>query len=400
MRAPSQERRSNGPRRVLNKTAAFLVATFAATAAVAQPQTGADVPSQPAEATTGTADETAVDPSRAQAREAFRLGSTLARQGQWSDALASFERSSELHPHPVTTYNLGYVERALGHLTRARKYLQLALEQESAGQSAHRAATANKAGERLPEDLAALARGYLVEVQQKLVRTVVLVESSDVAIAIDGRPLEVVPVAPGSRPLLIAGTLPAGPAQRAPSTTFDLLIDAGSHVVLVSIKGKPDAVLTRVFQQGSAETLRLPGAAAREPVPPPQEPKPEPKLQPAAPPSEEGPGLAPWMWTAFGLGAVGIVTGSVFGILALDLESNLQNTCRSMTNCPEGSQDDIDRLGTYATVSDIAFIVGGAGIGTGAVLWFLDDRGSSKEGATVTVQGGARSGRVSVTGRF
>src|SRR5688572_3731947 len=95
-----------------------------------------DPPAEPTES------EASDDPNLQRAREAFRLGSTLARQGQWQDALAAYERSAELRPHPVTTYNLGYVERALGHLTRSRKFLELALEQgPSAG------------SEPLPEDL-------------------------------------------------------------------------------------------------------------------------------------------------------------------------------------------------------------------------------------------------------
>ena len=61
--------------------------------------------------------ERSEDPNVERAREAFRLGSTLARQGQWQDALSAYERSAELRPHAVTTYNIGYVERALGHLT-------------------------------------------------------------------------------------------------------------------------------------------------------------------------------------------------------------------------------------------------------------------------------------------
>lgn len=310
----------------------------------------------------------------------------MARQGQWRDALAAFERSSELHPHPVTTYNIGYVERALGHFTRARKFMQLALVQSSGAET-------------LPEDLAALARGYLVEIEPKLARVAVTIEAVDVALTIDGRPLEVTQSAPQQRPLLVAGTASPGPAERPPAMAFDLLIDPGTHVILVSIPGKQDTAVTCAFDRGSSTTLQLPEPAKPASPPSTAQPRRVQQRSEAAPSSDET-NLAPVMWTAFGIGAAGIVTGSVFGVLALDKQSTLEDACSSPTDCPKSSQGDIDHLNTYALVADIAFIVGAVGAGTGGVLWFLD-RGQSKEQVTtLTVQGGPRSGAVSVTGRF
>ena len=69
-------------------------------------------PSDSGTATSAAAPEES--PQILQARDAFRLGSTLAKQGRWSDALAAFERSARLKEHPVTTYNLAYCARALG----------------------------------------------------------------------------------------------------------------------------------------------------------------------------------------------------------------------------------------------------------------------------------------------
>jgi hypothetical protein len=63
------------------------------------------------------ADETA---SLAQARAAFAEGAARVGRADWAGALAAFERSAALRPHPVTTFNLGACERALGHYTRAR----------------------------------------------------------------------------------------------------------------------------------------------------------------------------------------------------------------------------------------------------------------------------------------
>src|SRR5712672_2584157 len=60
------------------------------------------------------------DPNVALARTEFVRGNDLATSSQWAAALAAFEHSYELRPHPLTVFNMGVCERALGRLTRAR----------------------------------------------------------------------------------------------------------------------------------------------------------------------------------------------------------------------------------------------------------------------------------------
>src|SRR5438128_1737362 len=99
-------------------------------------------------AETSKSGETAEDPATATAREAFRTGAARALEKRWSDALEAFRRSAALHPHPVTTYDIGYCEKELGHLTRARKSLRAALRERGAG------------GESLPEKFRVEADRY------------------------------------------------------------------------------------------------------------------------------------------------------------------------------------------------------------------------------------------------
>jgi len=66
-------------------------------------------------------------PDVAEARAAFEEGTKLAKEERWAAALEAFERSEALHPHPVTSYNIGYCELVLGHPTLARKMLGEAL---------------------------------------------------------------------------------------------------------------------------------------------------------------------------------------------------------------------------------------------------------------------------------
>jgi tetratricopeptide (TPR) repeat protein len=131
------------------------------------------------------------------ARDAYRLGVSLIKQGQWNDALAAFERSFRLKPDAVTAFNIGYCERALGRLTRARASFRRAL-----------------AAPELPPDKAAEARGYVAEVESRLSRVVLTLSPAGASVAVDGRPLEVShdggdPRAPAAE--LVAGTREPGP---------------------------------------------------------------------------------------------------------------------------------------------------------------------------------------------
>ncbi len=67
------------------------------------------------------------------------------------------------------------------------------------------------------------------------------------------------------------------------------------------------------------------------------------------------------------MGGVGLVIGSVFGILALGTKSTLDSHCVNKT-CPASEQSDIDSLSTKSTVSTVGFGVGIVGVAVGAIL--------------------------------
>jgi tetratricopeptide (TPR) repeat protein len=313
-----------------------------APAALAQP--GAAEPGSPE---APAPEPSAAEPATEQARDAFRLGSALARQGQWNEALAAFERSQQLRPHAVTLFNVGYVERALGHYTRARKNLRTALDAQ--GDAA------------LPEELAVEARAYLTELERKLSRTTILVDS-ETAIAIDGRPLE----AEGSGRVFIAGTAPLGPGTVPGVERFELLANPGHHTITLSRDGRANEVFEENLAPGS-------GAAIRWSTAPPEL---EEKRSPATGPDvsqgeadtsalEDGASNRTWMWISYGVGAAGVVTGSVFGILAITKEDELSELCDRDKRCDPQYDEERQRLGDLALASTIGFIVGGVGAAAG-----------------------------------
>jgi len=182
---------------------------------------------------------TAPDEALARARTRFTEGGALVRKAQWAEALTAFEESAGLHPHPVTTYNVGACERALGRYTRARAAFHRAQSQK------------DDAGAGLPTALTEEVDAFLAEIDHLLVRATVTIAPADAALSVDGRPLEVETAEP---PLLIAGTAAPGPAAGTPAT-FGLLVGPGNHLFTLSRKGYSDIVLNRTLEPGSTPRL-------------------------------------------------------------------------------------------------------------------------------------------------
>ena len=134
------------------------------------------------------------DAATLQARALFNEGTDKAHRGEWSLAVAAFQRSWALHPHAVTAYNIGYCERALGRYTRARKMFGEAFAESAA-----------HGGAELPQELAAAAKTYLAELERMIARAVISVSPEGASIVVDGSPLERAD-ASGPRPVVWACT--------------------------------------------------------------------------------------------------------------------------------------------------------------------------------------------------
>ncbi len=175
------------------------------------------------------------DEATLQAREAFLAGAAHVRAQKWAEALAAFERSASFKPHAVTSFNIGYCERALGHYTRAYDAFGRALAQRE-----------------LSDSLAEETRGYLAEMDRLFVRASVSIAPADVAIAVDGRPLRI--DADGTA---VAGIEAPGPGRPAPALRFVMRLNPGAHVITLTRKGFADAVVARSFPPGAQPALDL-----------------------------------------------------------------------------------------------------------------------------------------------
>ena len=175
------------------------------------------------------------------ARQEYEEGIRHVKAHEWGKALESFERSAALHPHAVTTYNIGACHRAMGRYTRARAAFMSALER-------------HRRYDELPPNLVADSERYAKEIDGLLTTLRLSIEPPDARVAIDGAPLA--PLSPTSK-TLVAGIRESGAGERIGAQEVQVLLDPGAHVLLLSRKGFKDVALNKTFAPGSKPRLAL-----------------------------------------------------------------------------------------------------------------------------------------------
>lgn len=156
------------------------------------------------------------------AREQFKKGAELAKDAQWGAALAAYERSAKLRPHPWTTYNIGVCERALGQYVRARRTFERALEQRTSDAD-------------LPSATVEDVKRFIAEIDRLIGTIDVTVEPADARIAVDGQTYD--------------GDAKGGTAH--------LVLDPGRHVIVLSREGFSDAVHAEDVRPGDKRAVKL-----------------------------------------------------------------------------------------------------------------------------------------------
>jgi hypothetical protein len=187
-------------------------------------------------------------------------------------------------------------------------------------------------------------------------------------------------------------------------------VDPGSHVFQFAAPNSVPATLTVLVLEGT-KNQRVEATLA-EPIletihaPVPAVVSPGPRLSGAVavPPASGSKGAPVWTYAAFGVGAAGLVVGSVFGVLALSTKSNLDSACtvtssgHACSNPASGS--DIDAMHMNSWVANIGFGVGAAGVLGGlALVWFGHPR-PAPSSTGLAVQPWAQPGAIGVGGRF
>lgn len=112
-------------------------------------------------------------------------------------------------------------------------------------------------------------------------------------------------------------------------------------------------------------------------------------------------------YVALGVGGVGVVVTTVFGVLALGNKSSLDSSCGSdKKGCPASSQSDINAMHTNSIIADVGLGVGIVGLGVGGVLLLLshgaagDSESSDKTTRAVSVEPLLGFGALGMRGKF
>ena len=182
-------------------------------------------------------------------------------------------------------------------------------------------------------------------------------------VAVDGRPLDA-----GSGAELVAGTRETGPPEVVSTASFTLVLDPGTHVIVVSAPGGADLVVTRDLAPGASAPLTL-SLALPALAPPPVAARSSRRLGPAI---------------AFGVGGAGALMGAVFGALAIRNKGELDATCPQKNRCPGSEQGTLDAMNAFAAVSTAGVVAAVAGAGVGTILLLTDDRSAPRAPVTLS----------------
>jgi hypothetical protein len=121
-------------------------------------------------------------------------------------------------------------------------------------------------------------------------------------------------------------------------------------------------------------------------------------VTPAQPKTPDGASGTPTAaWVILGVGAAGVIAGSVFGVMALNDGSHLNTQTGCPKACPNTALPQIDTLHRDQWASDIGLGVGVIGLGVGVVL-LLTSHGPEAAPAAVSLDVGP--GVVLLGGRF
>ena len=283
---------------------------------------------------------------RETARSLMDEGDAKRDKGDTKAALKSYEAADAIMHVPTTGLEVARAQSQLGLLLEARETLgRVGRLPPKPGEPA--AFTAARR----------TADGLMAEIGARIPSVTVL--------AVNGEP--------GQTTVIIFDNEIVPPAaSQAPRK-----VNPGRHSVVARsglLEKKQDVDVAE--RESKTVTIDLRPAAARA----------EPEATPSAPARSTGASQLPkiLIFGGFGLGAVGLGVGAVTGLLSLSKVSDVKDQCTNDV-CPANLQGDLDSAKSLGTVSTIAFVAGGIGVGAGIVgLVLQNEQQSSSETAPGT----------------
>lgn len=282
------------------------------------------------------------DAERAAAKQAFDEGLDLEKKGDYSNALAKFQKVGAFKMTPHVRFHIALCEEKLGKLVAALRGFELA-EAEALKMGKDAQVVAQKAPERA-EALRKRVASVRIEVKGRVLHSKVLLDGEPVLAKDFGT---LVPVDPGTHAIEVEtdGEI----AQKKEVT----LAERGYETITLEIEDeeKPEP---------SATATATASATAAAPPPPP-------------PPSRV---------PAFVLGGAGVASligaGVLYGMRVVSL-GDLEGQCTvpdggGQWQCPEGARGAYDDAQIFTIGAGVLVGVGAAALAGAGAYWFLTQR--------------------------
>jgi hypothetical protein len=275
------------------------------------------------------------------ARSHYNMGKTLYEQGNFAESLAEFQAAYDAKPHPIVLKSIAECQVMVGSIPDAIRTLEQFLETSKVADK--------KTVQKRIKDL-----------RQMIVSLNILSIPEKASIIIDGNEIE----------------------QVTPTT---IPLNLGEHEIVFNLKDyKPFSKKVKLKTAGTSETILVdfvlegtplvaPEPLAPEPLAPEEsesdtDEEPEPLLPVKEDKNSGGPHSS--FWACAAIAGVGLISGTVFGTMALTDEDDYNKTPT------EAKKDAGERNGIIA---DVSFGVAIAAAVTGTIiLLMLDKKGKRK----------------------
>lgn len=305
------------------------------------------------------------------ARDLMQKGYTARTAHDFKVALESFKAADDIMHVPTTGFEVARSQADLGLLVEAHETLVEVMR------------TQGKQGE--PQAFRD-ARGYAKVLDQQLVPRI-----PQLRISVSGAP---------SAAVIIDGVdLPEG------ALLVPYKVDPGHHVVIAKTGANNGRTEIDVAESEVKDVwVTLQPASTDVAAPPPQAVA---NLNQESAKSDSAPahrGFGPLAWAGFGIAVVGVGVGAVTGVMTLSDKSSISSQCNG-SRCPPSTYDKIDSANTLATISNVSFVVGGAGAALGVAAWLLgwgveSSSSAAASGSALRVEPWIGLGSAGVTGSY
>jgi hypothetical protein len=203
-----------------------------------------------------------------------------------------------------------------------------------------------------------------------------MLEPSDERVAVAGEHLRAIePRVPRLR-LRMAPRIPPsaqvtldGTPVSTSSLETTMPVNPGAHEIVLAIPGRPEQRHTIVVKEREQQEVVL-GTDSVPITPPASEPQPQSQARRIA------------TWTAGGVGAAGVLTAAVTGVMILSKKSTVEGNCPNKV-CNATGRDAIDSANPLITVNYIGWGVGI--VGAGVATWLLLTNPSQQSGSTTAI---------------